>query len=152
MGSSLQSYDIPPPHHDGASSERHNFNNVTHSISNVRLSPYAHSTICQVQQEATFVGPMNFPPRGKIPLTTCLAPLQKESFLCLYSQTSLYRSSRTIVNRFQTIMDLVLADSNRWDNYCLFKTVVFANGFCLTSRPRALTSLRDVSRGLADRG
>ena len=46
----------------------------------------------------------------------------------------------------------VLADSNRWGNHCLFKTVLLANRFRLTSRPRALFSLRDVIRDLLDRG
>ena len=77
------------PYHDWASSERNSFNNVTLSISSVRLSPYAHSAIYHVQQEATFVGPMNLPPRGQIPLTTSLAPLQQESFGCLLVSISL---------------------------------------------------------------
>jgi hypothetical protein len=52
-------------------------------ISSVRLSPYVHSAICHVQQEATFVGPMNFPQWGQIPLTTCLTPLQTDRIVCL---------------------------------------------------------------------
>jgi hypothetical protein len=45
----------------------------------------------------------------------------------------------------------VLADSNRWGNHSLFKTVVLANAFHLTNRPKALSS-SGCNKGISDRG
>jgi hypothetical protein len=66
-----------------------------------------------------------------------------------YGRVRVWRQPNTAnFRRFRT----VLADSNRWGNHCLFKTVLLANRFRLTRLPRALSSLRDVIRNLPDRG